>query len=385
MRYNIILLIISFCFGLIILEFGLRYFTVFPINPLGFTSNINIMKSDKIPIRINPKLKGIDSNGFRNPKALKSADIVAVGDSHTYGNNVTSEYSWPSQLGVMANKTIYNLGIGSYSVFHYYYLMDEAIKLNPKRIIIGLFLVNDMKYTCQLLIDVYDLKSWARENDIDIELCRKYDNNKTVQLDFNRTALGSFVDYMIWQPIELKLDYFKYKFAKKENKGNDVIIIDDEKQPTMFGSVVNISKNLDLKRPEARTVFEITKKLFIEMKKKADKNNINFSVLIIPSKERAYHDYLLNKAYKLPDGFYQLVENERNAVREFSMFFNETGIRYADAQPYVANALYGPDKVFKSSDDGHALVSRSHRPACCLTIYRAFGSGTKKAGIRPAF
>ena len=43
-------------------------------------------------------LRDIDENGFRNPKLFEEVDIVTVGDSFTYGNNVSSEKSWPQQL-----------------------------------------------------------------------------------------------------------------------------------------------------------------------------------------------------------------------------------------------------------------------------------------------
>ena len=40
--------------------------------------------------RPNPKFPGHDRRGFRNPVALAKADIVALGDSQTYGTNVAA-------------------------------------------------------------------------------------------------------------------------------------------------------------------------------------------------------------------------------------------------------------------------------------------------------
>src|SRR5262245_51387154 len=42
---------------------------------------------------------GFDAWGFRNRRVPVSADVVAIGDSHTYGNTATMEDSWPYVLG----------------------------------------------------------------------------------------------------------------------------------------------------------------------------------------------------------------------------------------------------------------------------------------------
>jgi len=92
------------------------------------------------------------------------------------------------------------------------------------------------------------------------------------------------------------------------------------------------------------------------MKNKADHNNIVLSVLFIPSKENVYYEYLLNSHYKLPSEFHLLVKNERNLLDEFSKFFNETGIKWTDARPYIVKALFGQDKVYNITLDDHPLA-----------------------------
>jgi len=85
-------------------EGALRAFTVFPIH----SASANKVDEPKLDYTVNPELAGIDSSGFRNPTVLRTAEIVAIGDSHTFGYNVSSEDDWPTQLADMTGRTVYN-------------------------------------------------------------------------------------------------------------------------------------------------------------------------------------------------------------------------------------------------------------------------------------
>ncbi len=50
-----------------------------------------LVDDDRLGKRGNPEWWEHDARGFRNPSALSSAIVVALGDSHTYGTRVNSE------------------------------------------------------------------------------------------------------------------------------------------------------------------------------------------------------------------------------------------------------------------------------------------------------
>lgn len=89
--------------------------------------------------RPNPKYSGHDSRGWRNPKALDRADIIAIGDSQTYGISARDDQTWPYRLGVLLGRPVYQMAFGGYSPVHALRLLPEALKLHPKRIIVGLY------------------------------------------------------------------------------------------------------------------------------------------------------------------------------------------------------------------------------------------------------
>jgi hypothetical protein len=82
---------------------------------------------------------GFDAWGFRNREVPKTADIVAVGDSHTFGNTAKMDESWPYVLGRLTGRNVYNMGMGGYGPNQYFHLSNsKALNLKPNAIVWGL-------------------------------------------------------------------------------------------------------------------------------------------------------------------------------------------------------------------------------------------------------
>src|SRR5260370_897219 len=102
---NLSLFAASVGFGLLLAEFGARLF----LNPSDFLS-LEVVPDDILgatPSR--SALAAFDKWGFRNPKVPQTTDIVAVGDSHTYGNTARMVDSWPYVLGRLTGRQVYNM------------------------------------------------------------------------------------------------------------------------------------------------------------------------------------------------------------------------------------------------------------------------------------
>lgn len=100
--------------------------------------------------RPNPAHPEHDARGFRNPTALARTDIVAFGDSQTYGTGVGPEDAWPRRLEAMLGRPVYGMAFGGYSPPHSLLLWDEASALEPDVAIEAFYLGND-------LFDSFDL------------------------------------------------------------------------------------------------------------------------------------------------------------------------------------------------------------------------------------
>ncbi len=138
----------------------LRFF--FPI----FTLDNIFRKGDVLPFDLVSNSKGglnhfefdfkvsINSMGYRcqefeNQKSMKR--ILIVGDSFTFGYGVNNHESYPARLSerfINDSVEVINAGFkGCFSPDAYYlYLKEEAMKLQPDLIVIGLFIGNDIDH-----------------------------------------------------------------------------------------------------------------------------------------------------------------------------------------------------------------------------------------------
>jgi len=87
------LVLLSIVLAILLSEFTARLFLykVDYLQPYSYSD-------DKLGFAIKPYSAGHDKWGFRNRVFPDLVDIVAIGDSMTYGNCALSSYSWPALL-----------------------------------------------------------------------------------------------------------------------------------------------------------------------------------------------------------------------------------------------------------------------------------------------
>ena len=66
------------------------------LNPVDYLSLL--VRDENLGIRLPGKSGGHDNWGFRNAKVPETAEIVALGDSHSYGNTAKMNEAWPKCL-----------------------------------------------------------------------------------------------------------------------------------------------------------------------------------------------------------------------------------------------------------------------------------------------
>lgn len=98
---------------------------------------------DRLGLTGNPEFGFHDARGFRNPEALEQADIVAIGDSHTYGTGVGRDEAWPLVLGRTTGESVYSISFGGYGAAHANENLDIALSLKPRVVLFALYFGND--------------------------------------------------------------------------------------------------------------------------------------------------------------------------------------------------------------------------------------------------
>src|SRR5262249_19358079 len=141
--------------GLLLCEFASRLV----LNPSDVLS-VEIVHDDILGGAPSSSAKaGFDAWGFRNKSVPAKADIVAIGDSHTFGNTARMVESWPYVLGNLSGHQVYNMGMGGYGPNQYFYLLQsKALTLKPQMIICGLYMGDDFENAYSI---TYGLDHWA--------------------------------------------------------------------------------------------------------------------------------------------------------------------------------------------------------------------------------
>lgn len=66
---------------------------------------------DLLRRRPNPAVQDHDAAGWRNPEVLAHPSIVILGDSQTYGDEVSQHNAWPLLLGEELGVESYNIDV----------------------------------------------------------------------------------------------------------------------------------------------------------------------------------------------------------------------------------------------------------------------------------
>src|SRR5436309_10317459 len=151
---NLLIVALSAAFGALLCEVGSRFF----LNSADYLA-VQLVDDKILGKALPPKASGYDEWGFRNRRVPPTVDIVAIGDSHTFGNTAKMDESWPYVLGRLTGRNVYNMGMGGYGPNQYFHLSNsKALSLKPNVIVWGLYMGDDFQNAYAI---TYGLKHWA--------------------------------------------------------------------------------------------------------------------------------------------------------------------------------------------------------------------------------
>jgi hypothetical protein len=340
-----------------------------------FSSKLDIMIS-KVPrtphsisdsvygVRPNPDFPGHDAWGFRNLSVPTSADIVAMGDSQTYGTGISSRYNWPSKLDWISQKSVYNMSWGGYGPVHYYKLMDRALSLKPKLIVVAYYFGNDLydsyqmvfirKQCTELLTTQSGASSPLATVQPTIEPSPFTNNVKDSQNSWphffwNHSKLLGLV-----RPFKdvLRVDAFNFFYQTKIAKNPDLIFFKEGSILTTFDVLARLP-GLDDTHPDVSQGFDLTLAALAQMNKRARENNILFGVVIIPTKESVFSPFFQSHAHKNNDVYQRIVESETRFESLLRHFLEDNSIPSFYVKTHLQNLIREGTSPYRISTDGH--------------------------------
>lgn len=338
-------------------EIALRIFTPYPV---GYSTN---KAPDRdLGYRLSSEFPEADTAGFRNSASAKT-EILALGDSHTYGNNVGPQDSWPAVLSRESGLATYNAGVGSYGILAYHAMLTSGCLPQARAAIVALYPANDFALggsNCLIIDDPSPF--WQAEAAalglVWPELKKSCDELEGISLndwlEVNSAIVGS-VRAAVRGRQGLPPDKPRYDFT-------------DSVQPLLAKRVKKHSRNTDFASHGMAAMFANFERLAAAWGKL---EAFTVGVMIVPSRERVVYGYFdtRNRLGELPSAFVQHMQNQIILEKRCIQVLSDAGIPYREALPEVLDAfaaeLQAGRAFYPAQDDGHPLEAGYASYAAC--------------------
>ena len=366
--YRVLLALGALLFSLVIAEAVLR---VVERSQLGDRAIEDKLIADPVlGAKLAPFTRGHDANGFRNDSAPQHADIVALGDSQTWGVNAERQDAWPQQLSKSSGRSVYNMGLGGFGPVQYKFLVPQALRLTPRIIVVGLYLGNDIydAYNMAYHYDAHRNLRSAAAGDLSVDTVGSqatalWNEEKQFHATYGRASFSGLSFWLrehlaigrllnrthLWpgaQDVDYEID--KRWAAAHPDKG---AVCEMPGRETVFTTAYRLAGE-DLDEPRIAEGLRITRELLAEMQTETEANQARIVVLLLPTKEVVYASAQSGKV-NLDQTYQKLVNNEARARSQIISTCQEKNIRCVDALPYLVRALDQGERIYPASTESH--------------------------------
>jgi len=350
---NLSVLVVSVGIGLLLAEFVSRQV----LNPADFLK-LEVVPDNVLGAVPSPStVAEFDRWGFRNRKVPETVDIVAVGDSHTYGNTARMVDAWPYVLGGLTGRQVYNMSLGGYGPNQYFYLSKtKALSLKPKMIIWGLYMGDDFENAFSI---TYGLDYWAYLRNLPLQ---KVEANiwEIRPPSWHRDLRNWLSRHSVIYQLAFHSGFggkvqgeFQIKNAAQLYPGLATSLIIPEKNILEAFRPKGVLFGLDQENPNVREGMRITFELLKKTSEICQQNHIQFLVVVIPTKEMVFSEYLEhNPKLPLSDVLDKLIFNERLARAQMFKFMTDNNISYVDSLPALKRSV-GQELYARTAADMH--------------------------------
>lgn len=361
---NLLLLLFSTSLILLISELVIRSV----LEPVDY-SRPDAQKDEILGHKIEAYSGNHDAWGFRNLSIPQQANIIAIGDSFTYGQGVPRYYSWPAVLEIENKTPVYNMGMGGYGIVEYFHLLKtKAFLLSPKQVIIAVYLGNDLMDSFKA---VYSRRYWAKLRNPKLNNYNELDQSQFIFYQQEKSNKW-FPQLRIWLYRHSVLyNAFKTTFTEKleqlkfqQGKQSSQLTTFDNGHVRLTFAPEPYLALLNLEDERIREGMRIGLQLLLEMSMLCENNNISFGVVLIPTKVNIYAEYFQSQS-QLPHSqtIEQLIHNENQIIQTFESFLQDHDINYINigialGQAKEKSTLYPTHNDAHFNREGHMLVAK---------------------------
>ncbi len=322
-----------------------------------------------------------DAKGFRNEIAPQHAEIVALGDSQTYGNNAEMTEAWPQVLGLLASTSVYQMAFGGFSSLQYRTLATSALELSPKIGIIAFYSGNDLLET---YTGVYDNNGeWNYLRDPNFSRPATTSDPLTYRQELQTGLSRNSLEFQIWRIrywIRLHSQLYalfgdatrvfrerigvaktmaekhaQFEQFAKDHPDTAYVYTNDLRIKALLSPAYRLEA-VNLNELRTKEGWRITQENFRSIKQQFSAAGVPLILVYIPTKEIVYIDLLRQKGEVIPPQFANYDRAEHDLQRTFFAFCGSEGIYCHSVLPELVDALADGKKVYGETMDGHPLA-----------------------------
>lgn len=317
-----------------------------------------------------------DQFGYRNAAAPATVDVVALGDSQTYGVLVEREQAWPQRLGRAAGVSVYNMGVPGWGPLQYRAVLDDALRFGPRFVVVGFYLGNDLSNayedTCDLSIGADLRRAAAAGPAASGPTMAAYPpgwgddtapNVRTHSAPWHfggrvRRALSAHSKlYAVLRTVRGLLDRSGDQYrdwdewrAFAERHRDDTAVVQLGNVRTILTASYR-GTALDWADPRIANGMSISLRVMREIAARCRRRGCALLVVLIPTKETVFEPYVDPAQRRL--GYEKLVGHERALRARSTHLLSTGGIAVVDATAVLDACISSGQNPYSSSTDGH--------------------------------
>ena len=315
--------------------------------------------------RVAPFSGGHDEWGFRNLAVPESSEVVALGDSNTWGVAARWDESWPSWYFRKTDRTVYNLGMSAYGPVEYFHLLEtKALSLKPDLVVVALYFGNDF-------VDAYravsDRRHWAafrtrsmapspaQGEPADFHPGAPFVNHRDAKKNsvkrLRNWLRGHSMLFRIIEEGPLGQRVNAWGDQREEFGGRRCAVRVEEPFTTVLQPDHRLA-GLDLEDPKVEEGIELSLLFLEKIARLVEAQGSELRVVLIPTKESV----LVRKAKDVRGGCEEIIQKiltNEEAIRErVRAFLDERRIPFVDTLEALREHALG-HRVYLQSGDSH--------------------------------
>jgi hypothetical protein len=255
------------------------------------------------------------------------------------------EDAWPAVVARETGLTVYNLGLGGYGPNQYYHLLTtKGLMLRPKWVVCGLYMGDDFENAFSI---TYGLNHWSslrqgHWDNVDADIWKTSESSVWGADLRNWLSEHSLVYRMVVHGPLLAMVKETIRFkeaAANSDPYTTALIVDDHNIREAFRPV-GMAERLDQNAGQIREGIRLTSHLLKEMDYVCRQAGCRFLVVIIPTKETVFAEYLeKNPHLHLFESLSRVIANERSVKKTLVEFLRREGIAYVDTLPALKQSV----------------------------------------------